>query len=222
MRLVQNNTPTLTVRNGGSSSLRAVLGVGPRGATGPTGPTGATGPTGGTGPTGATGPQGLPGPGSAAWAPSTAVGTGDIRQAPDGSYIRSTASRTTRATFDATEEGFWTSLLADPTTVDGKALSASYGAGSDLWIKAVGGDFGFVFTGSLTIDTATGLPTAGAIKWPDGRTGAFTGTVDSNYYTGFTATYVPASGPTKTLTATGITYDTASGYPLGPTGLAVA
>ena len=125
MRLVQNNTPTLTVRNGGSSSLRAVLGVGPRGATGPTGPTGATGPTGGTGPTGATGPQGLPGPGSAAWAPSTAVGTGDIRQAPDGSYIRSTASRTTRATFDATEEGFWTSLLADPTTVDGKALSAS-------------------------------------------------------------------------------------------------
>ena len=128
MRLVQNNTPTLTVRNGGSSSLRAVLGVGPRGATGPTGPTGATGPTGGTGPTGATGPQGLPGPGSAAWAPSTAVTTGAIRQAPDGSYIKSTADRTTRATFDATEEGFWTSLLADPTTVDGKALSASIDA----------------------------------------------------------------------------------------------
>ncbi|GAW54761.1 right-handed parallel beta-helix repeat-containing protein [Nocardioides sp. PD653] len=72
------------------------------------------------------GQQGLPGPGSAAWAPTTAVTIGAVRQAPDGSYIKSTANRTTRSSFDATEEGFWTAVLADPTTVDGKALFASF------------------------------------------------------------------------------------------------
>ena len=102
MRWVQNTPPNIAPRNGGTVSMRAVL------------------------PPGAQGVQGLPGPGSAAWAPSTAVTTGAIRQAPDGSFIKSTATRTTRGSFDATEEGFWTSLLADPTTVDGKALSASY------------------------------------------------------------------------------------------------
>ena len=153
MRLVQNNTPTLTVRNGGSSSLRAVLGVGPRGATGPAGPTGATGPTGGTGPTGATGPQGLPGPGSAAWAPSTAVTTGAIRQAPDGSFIKSTATRTTRGSFDATEEGFWTSTLADPTSVDGKALSASFAQRVEPASYTYNGD------GTVATETVGGLTT---------------------------------------------------------------
>ena len=126
MRWVQNTPPNIAPRNGGTVSMRAVLPPGPTGPLGPTGATGATDPQGATGATGPQGSQGLPGPGSAAWAPSTAVTTGAIRQAPDGSYIRSTASRTTRASFDATEEGFWTSLLADPTTVDGKALSASY------------------------------------------------------------------------------------------------
>ena len=164
MRWVQNTPPNITPRNGGTVSMRAVLPPGPTGptgatgATGATGPTGSTGPTGGTGPTGATGPQGLPGPGSAAWAPSTAVTTGAIRQAPDGSYIRSTASRTTRASFDATEEGFWTSILADPTSVDGKALSASF-AGKDM----VPADLASVSAdGALTIGKATRVDASGA------------------------------------------------------------
>ena len=124
MRWVQNTPPNIAPRNGGTVSMRAVLPPGPTGPQGPTGATGATGPQGATG-AGPQGVQGLPGPGSAAWAPSTAVTTGAIRQAPDGSYIKSTADRTTRSSFDATEEGFWTSTLADPTSVDGRALSAS-------------------------------------------------------------------------------------------------
>ena len=100
MRLTPIPTPTISgPRNGGSISFAPIL---------------------------ARGPQGLPGPGSAAWVAGEAVTTGAVRQAPDGSYIKSTASRTTRASFDATEEGFWTATLADPTSVDGKALSASY------------------------------------------------------------------------------------------------
>ena len=100
MRLTPITPPVLGgPRNGGGISFKSVLG---------------------------TGPEGMPGPGSAAWTPATAVTLGAIRQAPDGSYIKSTATRTTRASFDATEEGFWTATLADPTSVDGKALSASY------------------------------------------------------------------------------------------------
>lgn len=109
MRWVQSTPPNITPRNGGTVSMRAVLPPGPAGLTGL---------------------QGLPGPGSAAWQASTAVTTGAIRQAPDGSYIKSTADRTTRSSFDATEEGFWTSVGADPTTFDGKALSASLAAGA--------------------------------------------------------------------------------------------
>lgn len=101
------------------------------------------------------------------------------------------------------------------------AFVAAFGPGSDLWLKLIAQDFGFVFTAITTLDATTGLPTAGPIKWPDGRTGAFAGTVDANYYTGFTATWVNG-GTTKTVTVTGITYDTTNGLPLGPTGLAVA
>lgn len=129
MRWVQNTPPNITPRNGGTVSMRAVL------PPGPTGPTGATGP------------------GSAAWAPTTAVGTGDIRQAPDGSYIRSNSSRTTRASFDATEEGFWTSLLADPTTVDGKALTASFVQRVEPASYTYNGD------GTVATETVGGLTT---------------------------------------------------------------
>ena len=103
MRLTPIPTPTISgPRNGGSISFAPVLGRGP---------------------------QGLPGPGSAAWVAGEAVTTGAVRQAPDGSYIKATASRTTRPSFDATEQGFWTSVGSDPTTFDGKALSASIAQG---------------------------------------------------------------------------------------------
>ena len=99
MRLTPNPTPTISgPRNGGGISFAPVLGRGP---------------------------QGLPGPGSAAWVPGEAVATGAIRQAPDGSYIKATVNHTTRPSFDATEQGYWISVGADPTTFDGKALSAS-------------------------------------------------------------------------------------------------
>ena len=100
MRLTPIPTPTISgPRNGGSISFAPALGRGP---------------------------QGIPGPGSAAWVPGEAVATGAIRQAPDGSYIKATVNHTTRPSFDATEQGYWISVGADPTTFDGKALSASY------------------------------------------------------------------------------------------------
>ena len=63
---------------------------------------------------------------SLAWAATTNVTSGEVRQAPDGSWIKSTATRTTRATFDATEQTFWTAVLATTGTVEQTALSASY------------------------------------------------------------------------------------------------
>lgn len=106
------------------------------------------------------------------------------------------------------------------------ALSASIaglaGAGSDDWLKAVAGAGGFGFTTLTTVETATGLPTAATVKWPDGKTGAFTGTSDGiNGYTGFVVTHVDGA-TTKTVTVSGITYDPTTGLALGPTSLAVA
>lgn len=97
-------------------------------------------------------------------------------------------------------------------------LAGTYGPGSTQWIQEVGAAFGFAFTAVTTTDTNTGLPTAATIRWPDGTTGAFTGTIDAagNGYSGFVAAY-----GSKTLTASGITYDS-NGLALGPTGLAVA
>lgn len=99
MRLTPIATPTITgPRNGGGISLKAVLGVGP---------------------------QGLPGPGSAAWTAAQAVTTGAVRQAPDGSWIKSTANRTTGSSFDATEQTFWETVSATSGTLEHAALSAS-------------------------------------------------------------------------------------------------
>jgi hypothetical protein len=95
------------------------------------------------------------------------------------------------------------------------------GVGSPQWLKDIGAQVGFNFTSVTAADPATGLPSAGAIVWPDGTAGAFTGTTDGiNGYTGFTATYAGAT--TSTLTASGITYDATTGVPLGPTTLEVS
>lgn len=76
--------------------------------------------------TGSQGPQGLPGPGSAAWTAAQAVVIGSVRQAPDGSWIKSTANRTTGATFDVTEQGFWAPTSATSGTLEQVALSATF------------------------------------------------------------------------------------------------
>lgn len=60
-----------------------------------------------TGPQGPQGDQGLSAVGSVAWTASQAVSKGSVRQAPDGSWIKSTAARTTGSTFNATEQAFW-------------------------------------------------------------------------------------------------------------------
>lgn len=60
------------------------------------------------------------------WAAAEAVTTGLVRQAPDGSWIKSTAGRTTGATFDATEQTFWTTVLATAGTLEKVALDASF------------------------------------------------------------------------------------------------
>jgi hypothetical protein len=60
------------------------------------------------------------------WQPSVAVTSGATRQAPDGSRIKSTASRTTRSSFDATEKTFWKSVLGTAGTMEADDLTASY------------------------------------------------------------------------------------------------
>lgn len=133
MRLTPIPTPTISgPRNGGSISFAPALGRGP---------------------------QGIPGPGSAAWVAGEAVTTGAVRQAPDGSYIKSTASRTTRPSFDATEQGFWTSVGSDPTTFDGIKLSASY-AGKGGKTKLDGQSIRNLRRPTLTVDK----------MWPNART----------------------------------------------------
>lgn len=88
---------------------------------------GATGTTARLSPVrGATGPPGTPGPGSAAWAAAQSVTVGAVRQAPDGSWIKSTADRTTGATFDVTEQTFWTTVGATSGTLEQVALAATY------------------------------------------------------------------------------------------------
>lgn len=101
-------------------------------------------------------------------------------------------------------------------------LLTSYATpGNTIWLQQIAADFGFTFTAITAVDAATGLPTAATVRWPDGTAGAFTGTTDGvNGYTGYVVTW--AGGTTKTVTASGITYDAATGLPLGPTSLAVA
>ena len=133
MRLTPIPTPTISgPRNGGGISFAPVLGRGP---------------------------QGLPGPGSAAWVAGEAVTTGAVRQAPDGSYIKATASRTTRSSFDATEQGFWTSVGSDPTTFDGIKLAASYAA---FWAPVDNGDGTLTIPTGLAVDNGDGTLTIGA------------------------------------------------------------
>lgn len=72
------------------------------------------------------GPQGLPGVGSAAWTAATPVTTATIRQAPDGTWISSLGNRATRASFDATEQGFWSPVSAVVGSLEQVSQSASY------------------------------------------------------------------------------------------------
>lgn len=100
-------------------------------------------------------------------------------------------------------------------------VRVAFGSGSTAWLQAVAAGFDFAFTSITTADAATGLPTAAAVRWPDGTTGTFTGTTDgSNGYTGYAVTW--GGSTTKTVTASGITYDSTTGLALGPTTLAVA
>lgn len=64
--------------------------------------------------------------------------------------------------------------------------------------------FNFRITTVTSTDSASGLPTAGTVTWPDGTTGAFSNvTIDSTgrYHTGYKVTY-PGT-PAKTVTVSG-------------------
>jgi hypothetical protein len=135
VRLTPTTTPVIGgPRNGGSVSFRSVLGAGP---------------------------QGLPGPGAAAWTAAEVVTTGAVRQAPDGSRIKSTATRTTRATFDATEQTFWKSVLGTAGTMEADDLSASYvpQQGSSVTTLGVGYNAGLNRTSGVD-NTAFGYKAA--------------------------------------------------------------
>lgn len=56
------------------------------------------------------------------WQPTTAYTAGQTTQAPDGSQIKSNSSRTSRASFDATEQANWTVVFAVPGTLARAAL----------------------------------------------------------------------------------------------------
>jgi hypothetical protein len=66
-----------------------------------------------------------------AWTPATDVLTNEIRSAPDGSLIVSNLTRTTRASYDATEETFWETVGVDVSDIetDLDALTSTVGAG---------------------------------------------------------------------------------------------
>ena len=190
MRLTPNPTPTISgPRNGGGISFAPVL---------------------------ARGPQGLPGPGSAAWVAGEAVTTGAVRQAPDGSYIKSTASRTTRSSFDATEQGFWTSVGSDPTTFDGIKLAASFAgkptvgsqaaAGSHFRVQAAGG---VVTPGLNTIAGYTGNAIASDIGTASVLGGGTVGRENIVGATNFTT--VGTSTPNVTATGSGADYSVITG-----------
>jgi hypothetical protein len=122
----------------------------------------------------------------------------------------------------STGAGVWVVEAGDlPYTALQTALTGLYGPGSVTWLQENAAAFAFAFTGTPTYDSATGLPTSAAVRWPDATTGTFTGTIDgaSNGYSGYVVTWAGAT--TKTVTATGITYD-ANGNAVGPTGLAVS
>lgn len=74
---------------------------------------------------------GLPGPGSAAWTPAQAVTTGTVRQAPDGSWIKSTTSRTTSGSYTTTPAA--PPVLAAPTTA---TTGGTIAAGTTYYYKA--------------------------------------------------------------------------------------
>jgi hypothetical protein len=142
-----------------------------------------------------------------AWQGNTYYPVGRLVVNPSGDIVRCTTAHTATGSYDATK-----------FTSGG---SAAYGAGSTQWLQSLGGTFGFGFATITGTDTGTGLPTAGAVKWPDGTGGAFTGTIDGggNGYSGWVVTWT--GGTTKTVTVTGVTYDS-NGNPLGPTSVAVS
>jgi lysophospholipase L1-like esterase len=173
LKLQPTPTPVITgPSSGGSVSLRPVFGTGPKGDTGDTGPQGIQGDQGDQGPTGDTGDQGLPGPGAAEWTAAQAVTTGSVRQAPDGSWIKSTAARTTGASFDVTEQGFWTAVLATSGTIEEAALSASIDARVPAASTTVVGKVELATNAETTTgtDTARAVTPAGVKAVVDART----------------------------------------------------
>lgn len=52
------------------------------------------------------------------WQPTTAYVAGQTVQAPDGSLIKSNSARTSRASFDATEQTFWTPVATSAGTLE--------------------------------------------------------------------------------------------------------
>lgn len=134
----------------------------------------------------------------------------------------------TEVWLELVDPGLWESygFTAGGGSVDPVALAqdaaftGTYGPGSTQWLRTQGAGFNFAFT-SISA-SANGLPTAGNVRWDDGTTGTFTGTIDSSGYgySGWEVTY--AGSTTKTVTVSGITYDSSSGNALGPTSVAVA
>jgi hypothetical protein len=125
------------------------------------------------------------------WAPTTSVVTDEMRAAPDGSLIFSTATRTTRSSYDATEITFWTTIGVDVSDIEaelalrpelsvdsadaGKAIDAYTGApiGVPRGFQTIATNAAFTLTpatsptftehtGTLTADRAVTLSTTGA------------------------------------------------------------
>lgn len=60
------------------------------------------------------------------WQATTSYVSGQTVQAPDGSLIKSTTARTSRSTFDATEQTFWTPVSTTSGTLEQVALAGTY------------------------------------------------------------------------------------------------
>lgn len=123
------------------------------------------------------------------WAAGETVTAGTVRLSPSGLAISRIADGTTRPSYDATEAAQWS------------PVAAAYDVGSAAWILRNESDFRFL---TITYDTTYPQAISSATgKWPDGTAGTWTATsIDppTQQVLGYTLTYAPAGGTTKTLT----------------------
>lgn len=90
------------------------------------------------------------------WQASTAYALNQTVQAPDGSLIKANSARTSRASFDATEQTFWTTVGAVAGTLQRVALDGAYASVTSVKKYGATGDGTTNDTAAFVSTIATG------------------------------------------------------------------